>query len=208
MGFKEGDKVTWSTDLGKGTFIFTGTLVKPLSMVAAVYKVWLVRVDNPDGLPAGSIITVRESSLKPAKEAKVSEGCMWKKGDKGHTSQGFKYEVMNVGVNGMVVNIGPNTWPVAYDLEGKQQGVVFMDYGWLWLPEPPAKVPPEQEWKEVKGERSRTYHFPEGHTYTVKDVVRLCVRPSGHCLETKDGAKLIIPGKFLAITINADKWSV
>ena len=64
------------------------------------------------------------------------------------------------------------------------------------------------EFKEVTyPEKSRTYRFPSGNV-TVDNVVRVCARTSGsHRLETKDGSKVIIPSGFLAIQIEAKKWS-
>ncbi|GAA0687809.1 hypothetical protein ISN75_14075 [Dyella marensis] len=61
--------------------------------------------------------------------------------------------------------------------------------------------------KIIKGERKRTYHFPGGDRIEVWGVVALCVRPTSHRLETSDGRKLIIPGKFIAIEIDAKSWS-
>jgi hypothetical protein len=63
------------------------------------------------------------------------------------------------------------------------------------------------DWKEVRGEKSRTYHYGEGTSFTVDNVVKLCVRPSGnHRLETADGKKLIVAGGWLAIEINCEAW--
>lgn len=60
----------------------------------------------------------------------------------------------------------------------------------------------------IRGERSRTYHFPGGDTVTIHGVTALCVRPTSHRLETSDGRKVIVPGKFIAIDIDAKSWSV
>ena len=60
---------------------------------------------------------------------------------------------------------------------------------------------------KIVGERSRTYHFPNGATFTVKNVTGLCVRPTNHRLETICGRRVIVPGKFIAIEIEADNWS-
>ena len=58
------------------------------------------------------------------------------------------------------------------------------------------------------GEKSRTYTFPGNQTFTVKNVARICVRPSGsHRLEDSDGCKYIIPSGWIAIKVEADKWS-
>jgi hypothetical protein len=67
----------------------------------------------------------------------------------------------------------------------------------------------DMEFKEItNGERSRTYIYSGNHELTIKNVVRVCVRPSGtHRLETKDGEKLIVAGGWMAIKIDADTWS-
>lgn len=58
------------------------------------------------------------------------------------------------------------------------------------------------------GEKSRTYIFPTG-TVRVESVARICVRPSGgHRLETSDGRKFIVSAGWLAIEIEAEKWSL
>lgn len=57
-------------------------------------------------------------------------------------------------------------------------------------------------------ERSRVYTFAGGQTIRVDNVVSICIRPTNHRLETRDGRKFIIPGKFLAIEIDADGWSL
>lgn len=63
------------------------------------------------------------------------------------------------------------------------------------------------KWTELNGESTRIYHFPDGATFTVERVVRLCARPTNHRLETADGRKFIVPGKFIAVEVVADKWS-
>lgn len=71
-------------------------------------------------------------------------------------------------------------------------------------------MPPEAQldWKEITGEEERTYHFPGGDRYTVREVVKLCVRPSGnHRLETKDGKKHIIRAGWIAIEAKSSHWS-
>lgn len=64
------------------------------------------------------------------------------------------------------------------------------------------------EFKEIdKGERSRTYVFPHGR-FTIKNAVRVCVRPSGsHRVEDTEGGKYIIPAGWLALKVEADTWS-
>jgi hypothetical protein len=62
------------------------------------------------------------------------------------------------------------------------------------------------EWVELR-ECARTYHFPDGSKFVVEDAIRLCVRPSGHRLETAGGRKFIVPGKFIVIEIHANDWS-
>lgn len=62
-------------------------------------------------------------------------------------------------------------------------------------------------WSETKGEKSRTYYYDEEVTFTVDNVVKLCVRPSGnHRLETADGTKFIIAAGWIAIEIDAPAW--
>jgi hypothetical protein len=60
----------------------------------------------------------------------------------------------------------------------------------------------------IKGERKRTYAFPGGATVMIENVTAICVRPTSHRLETKDGRKFIVPGKFISIEIDASGWSV
>jgi hypothetical protein len=61
----------------------------------------------------------------------------------------------------------------------------------------------------TNGEQSRRYHFAGGATFTVPNVARIAVRPSGtHRLETTDGKKYIIPGEWIAIEVVAEKWSL
>jgi hypothetical protein len=63
------------------------------------------------------------------------------------------------------------------------------------------------QWQEVKGEKSRTYHFANGNqTLTINEVTKLCVRPSGnHRLETASGKKFIVRD-WVAIEIEAERW--
>lgn len=57
-------------------------------------------------------------------------------------------------------------------------------------------------------EKKRTYHFP-GRSITLKNVVALCVRPSGsHRLETADGRKWIVPPSWLAIELEVEAWTL
>lgn len=63
------------------------------------------------------------------------------------------------------------------------------------------------EMKPVKGEKSRTYHFSDGSSFTIVGVTFLCVRPSGnHRVQSKDGKKFIIPPTWIALEIEADAW--
>lgn len=63
------------------------------------------------------------------------------------------------------------------------------------------------DWKKVKGERSRTYHFPGGNSVTFEGVTKLAVRPSGtHRLELS-GRKVIVAAGWLWIEINAQEWA-
>jgi hypothetical protein len=63
------------------------------------------------------------------------------------------------------------------------------------------------DWKPILGEKSRTYHYANGNNFTIKNVVKLCVRPSGnHRLETSDGKKLIMAAGWFCLDIDAEKW--
>ncbi len=63
------------------------------------------------------------------------------------------------------------------------------------------------EFVPIVGERSRTYLFSSGTSLTIKEVIKLCVRPSGnHRLETKTGKKYIICAQWDAIIIDCDAW--
>jgi hypothetical protein len=56
-------------------------------------------------------------------------------------------------------------------------------------------------------EVSRTYHYRD-HALTVKNVVAVCVRPSGtHRLESGDGKKWIVAPGWLAIEIDTPEWT-
>jgi hypothetical protein len=67
----------------------------------------------------------------------------------------------------------------------------------------------ELQFQEItEGEKSRTYHFANGD-FTVANLARICVRPSGtHRLETADGKKYIVPAGWLAIEVVAERWSL
>jgi hypothetical protein len=72
----------------------------------------------------------------------------------------------------------------------------------------PRPAPPEDEFRLIVGEESRTYHYRDGVSISIKGVVGLCVRPSGnHRLETSDGRKWIIPDGWVAIELQATSWS-
>jgi hypothetical protein len=65
------------------------------------------------------------------------------------------------------------------------------------------------KWAELKGERSRTYHFPGGDAVTFMGVSRLEVRESGsHRLETADGKKAFVHPGWLWLDIDAESWSL
>jgi len=66
---------------------------------------------------------------------------------------------------------------------------------------------PKLDWLTLVGEQKRTYHFPGGETFTVERVTHVAVRPTNHRLQTADGRKFIVPGKFVAIEIDAQEWS-
>jgi hypothetical protein len=57
-------------------------------------------------------------------------------------------------------------------------------------------------------ERSRTYGFVDGGELTVKNVCKVGVRPSGdHRLETTDGKKYIVKGRWNYIILDIDEWT-
>jgi hypothetical protein len=65
------------------------------------------------------------------------------------------------------------------------------------------------DFNKIVDERSRTYHWKDGSKFTVKEVTGLHVRPSGsHRLETKSGAKFIIAAEWIAIEIEAVRWTL
>lgn len=62
-------------------------------------------------------------------------------------------------------------------------------------------------WVELtEGEQTRTYHFPDA-SITVERVIRFAVSSTTHRLETSDGKKWIIPNGFVAIEVEATRWS-
>lgn len=65
------------------------------------------------------------------------------------------------------------------------------------------------DWTEIKGERSRTYHFPSGDVATFTNVVKIRVSESGgHRLEMGDGKKAYVIPSWLWIDIDAEGWSL
>lgn len=65
------------------------------------------------------------------------------------------------------------------------------------------------EWHEIKGEVSRTYHFPGGETATFEKVVRIGIGDSGgHRLEMAAGGKAYVIPSWFWIDIAADGWSL
>jgi hypothetical protein len=65
------------------------------------------------------------------------------------------------------------------------------------------------EWVKLKWkERSRTYHFAEGKSLTVHNVVEVCVKSSGtHRLRTEDGRLWVIPAVWLGIELDCDEFT-
>lgn len=59
----------------------------------------------------------------------------------------------------------------------------------------------------IKGERSRTYHFPGHHAITINEVTTLTVGETSHRLETAHGKKYVVPRTFILIEIDAEEWS-
>lgn len=66
----------------------------------------------------------------------------------------------------------------------------------------------ELDFKEIAhAESARTYIFASGEV-TVRGAKRICVRPSGgHRLETESGEKVIVSPGWLAIRLEAERWS-
>ena len=63
------------------------------------------------------------------------------------------------------------------------------------------------KWNEVE-EQTRTYLFSNKATVTLRNIVRIAVSDTTHRLESKDGSKYIIPNGWIAIKIDAKKWSL
>lgn len=60
----------------------------------------------------------------------------------------------------------------------------------------------------VPQERSRTYRFAGGDSITYKNVAKIRISDSGnHRLEYDGGKKAIVMVGWLAIDIDADKWT-
>ncbi len=56
-------------------------------------------------------------------------------------------------------------------------------------------------------EKCRIYHYKD-HQIAIKDVVAVCVRPSGsHRLETADGKKWIIMPGWDAVELETETWT-
>ena len=110
-----------------------------------------------------------------------------------------------VGQRGVVVNVDRDG-----DIYVKFPGCVPECLGGeCWLARNSKLVQPSADlnFKPIRDEKARTYIFPDGTKYRVEGVSALCVRPSNHRLETHDGRRLIVSGKFIAIEIEADAWS-
>jgi hypothetical protein len=54
-------------------------------------------------------------------------------------------------------------------------------------------------------EKKRSYDFGNGNLLTFENVESICVRPSGtHRLNLKDGKKVIVKNRWLAIAIDGE----
>lgn len=124
--------------------------------------------------------------------------------------------------NGAYARIGQRARVVGHD-----KGYVLVDYpgrvayrsrphAEAWMPHyvslvaEPVQAPPSTpklSWTTLVGEKSRTYHFADGSKFTVENATHLAVRPTNHRLQTADGKKFVIPGKFIAIEIDAQDWT-
>lgn len=57
-------------------------------------------------------------------------------------------------------------------------------------------------------EVSRCYHFPDGCSVKLENVLKIAVSPSGtHRLETADGLKHIVASGWYHIEINTEDWT-
>jgi hypothetical protein len=56
------------------------------------------------------------------------------------------------------------------------------------------------EFVDIK-EDERIYHFPGGHSFKIKNVVKFANSESTHRLEDVKGNKYIIPKSFIAISL-------
>lgn len=59
------------------------------------------------------------------------------------------------------------------------------------------------------GEKWRKYIFPNDQQLMFNDVTHVGVSARGtHRLQLLDGTKVIVPAGFLAITLQAEEWSI
>lgn len=64
------------------------------------------------------------------------------------------------------------------------------------------------DFTELTNELRRTYHYGDGSGFTIDNVTKLCVRPSGsHRLEVQDGRKYIVRPDWHVLEIVAKEWS-
>lgn len=65
------------------------------------------------------------------------------------------------------------------------------------------------EWTQLEHpEERRTYVYPCGFQYEVRNVVRVAVRPSGnHRLETVDGEKFIVAAGWKVMVLHMKEWT-
>ncbi len=57
-------------------------------------------------------------------------------------------------------------------------------------------------------ERKRIYHYPDGSSFAITDVVAVRFSENGgHRINTKDGKKYIPAKGWIAIEFDMDEWS-
>lgn len=98
--------------------------------------------------------------------------------------------------------IGDTVIRVRYD-----NGVTGAKVGQVATVVAPQPSTPALQWTTIVGEKSRTYRYANGETFTVERVSRVAVRPTNHRLETADGKKFIVRGGYVAIELDTEVWS-
>ena len=58
-------------------------------------------------------------------------------------------------------------------------------------------------------EKKRTYHFPNGESFSLYNVTHFLARPSGtHRLKTGEGLLHVVPTGWLHIEIDVEDWTL